>query len=137
MGAISDDDQGKEMEFSFRRLWQRPKFFFFFVVISLEGDYAVTARATWWLLLLEFKSSQVTPVMQNQVDEAALQPPLSLSLSLISTFKPSKVFKDNTRPISSLSFDDSGELCVTSSSDESIHIYNCRQGKSVCLRLRS
>ncbi|KAH8549490.1 WD repeat domain 82-like protein [Umbelopsis sp. PMI_123] len=65
--------------------------------------------------------------MQTQLDDAAQQP-LALSLSLISTFKAAKVFNDNTSPISSLSFDDTGELCVTSSSDESIHIYNCREG---------
>ncbi|CAO3651455.1 unnamed protein product [Cunninghamella echinulata] len=47
---------------------------------------------------------------------------------LLSDFKVTKLFKDNKRPLISLSFDDTGEYCVTVGEDESLSIYNCKTG---------
>ncbi|KAI8912411.1 WD40-repeat-containing domain protein [Gorgonomyces haynaldii] len=44
-------------------------------------------------------------------------------------FQVAKVFKDNTRHITSLDYSDNGDLLVTCSEDESIRIYNCLSGK--------
>lgn len=68
-------------------------------------------------------------------DEAgASRPPLTLSLDLVSSFKPAKVFKEFVQPdcrVTSLDYDDRGELCVTASDDETIQLYNCRSGKHI------
>ena len=68
-------------------------------------------------------------------DEAsASRPPLALSLELVSSFKPAKVFKDFVQHdcrVTSLDYDDRGELCVTASDDETIQLYNCRSGKHI------
>ncbi|CAG8480832.1 6829_t:CDS:10 [Acaulospora colombiana] len=43
--------------------------------------------------------------------------------------KAAKNFYENLQPITSADFDDSGELCVTASADDSINLYNCLQGR--------
>ncbi|CDH51128.1 wd repeat-containing protein 82 [Lichtheimia corymbifera JMRC:FSU:9682] len=54
---------------------------------------------------------------------------ITLSPSVLGECVAAKTFRDNRQPVTSLCFDDSGELCVTSAQDESLHIYNCREGK--------
>ncbi|CAK7206736.1 hypothetical protein SEUCBS139899_009542 [Sporothrix eucalyptigena] len=54
--------------------------------------------------------------------------------SIISSFRPTKLFareaKDKAQTyILSLDFDDPGELCMTSESDDTIQIYNVREGR--------
>lgn len=72
---------------------------------------------------------------------AASSSKLTLATPLISSFRPSKVFSTPdyiSAPASpsapphhftSLSFDDAGSHCVTSSTDESIHLYDTRTGR--------
>ncbi|PWN53906.1 WD40 repeat-like protein [Violaceomyces palustris] len=60
--------------------------------------------------------------------------PIPLTPALLSTFKPAKVFNDRVekgKSVTSISFDDRGEHCVTSSDDETLQLYNCRTGKHV------
>ncbi|KAI9320959.1 WD repeat-containing protein 82 [Dichotomocladium elegans] len=52
-----------------------------------------------------------------------------ISAPLLKDCIASKTFTDNQRPITSLCFDASGELCVTAAQDESLNVYNCRDGK--------
>eukprot|EP00842_Homolaphlyctis_polyrhiza_P005511 jgi/Hompol1/5961/HPOL_004780-RA len=52
-----------------------------------------------------------------------------LSAALLGSFQVGKVFKDNSRHISSIHFDDDGLSCVTASDDESLRIYDVRNGK--------
>jgi len=52
-----------------------------------------------------------------------------LSSQLLGQFAVSKVFKDNTLPVNSMDFFHTGELLVTASDDESIHLYDCVTGK--------
>ncbi|WFD27881.1 hypothetical protein MNAN1_002889 [Malassezia nana] len=59
---------------------------------------------------------------------------LTLSLALVDSLKPAKVFKEFVQPdhkVTSLDYDDRGELCVTASDDETIQLYNCCSGKHV------
>lgn len=54
--------------------------------------------------------------------------------SIISQFRPTKLFARETRDsapayILSLDFDDPGELCMTSESDDTIQIYSVREGR--------
>lgn len=54
--------------------------------------------------------------------------------SIISSFRPTKLFareaKDKSPTyILSLDFDDPGELCMTSESDDTIQIYNVKEGR--------
>ncbi|CAK7265605.1 hypothetical protein SEPCBS57363_001668 [Sporothrix epigloea] len=54
--------------------------------------------------------------------------------SIISNFRPTKLFARETRDsaptyILSLDFDDPGELCMTSESDDTIQIYSVREGR--------
>ena len=68
------------------------------------------------------------------VSTSSSQPPLPLTLQLVSSFKPAKVFKEFVQPdcqVTSGDYDDRGELCVTASDDETIQLYNCRSGKCV------
>lgn len=54
-----------------------------------------------------------------------------LDTATLALFKPSKSFNKspNKAHITSLDFDDSGEFLVTAAQDESIQVYNCREGK--------
>lgn len=54
--------------------------------------------------------------------------------SIISSFRPTKLFARETKDkspayILSLDFDDPGELCMTSESDDTIQIYNVKEGR--------
>jgi COMPASS component SWD2 len=48
---------------------------------------------------------------------------------LLMGLKMTKSFPESERPASSLSFDDTGEFCVTAGEDDSLNVYNCREGK--------
>ncbi|KAI8885845.1 WD40 repeat-like protein [Backusella circina FSU 941] len=52
-----------------------------------------------------------------------------ITRELLMGLKMTKVFPDSERPVSSLSFDDTGEFCVTAGEDDSLNVYNCREGK--------
>ena len=52
-----------------------------------------------------------------------------LTTEAITSLQVGKVFKDNTRHITSIDFDGTGTSCVTASDDESIRCYDCRNGK--------
>ncbi|KAJ3273288.1 WD repeat-containing protein 82 [Terramyces sp. JEL0728] len=52
-----------------------------------------------------------------------------LTLELLQSMGASKVFKENTRPINAIDFDDQGGFTLTSSDDESMRIYNANSGK--------
>lgn len=57
---------------------------------------------------------------------------LPLSLSLVDSFKPAKVFHEFVQPdcqVTSVDYDDRGELCITAANDETIQLYNCRTGR--------
>lgn len=59
---------------------------------------------------------------------------LALSLGLVDSFKPAKVFHEFVQPdcqVTSVDYDDRGEMCVTASNDETIQLYNCRAGRYV------
>lgn len=59
---------------------------------------------------------------------------LALSLGLVDNFKPAKVFHEFVQPdcqVTSVDYDDRGEMCVTASNDETIQLYNCRAGRYV------
>ncbi|XP_011270198.1 hypothetical protein CAOG_08598 [Capsaspora owczarzaki ATCC 30864] len=47
----------------------------------------------------------------------------------VGSLQLAKRFRDNSGRVNSLCLAPSGELCVTSSDDDSIHIYDCVQGK--------
>ncbi|KAK9767082.1 WD repeat-containing protein 82 [Basidiobolus ranarum] len=49
----------------------------------------------------------------------------------LSTLRISKSFQENESPVTSIDFDDYGEFCITAAADESLHLYDCRQGKSL------
>eukprot|EP01095_Lingulamoeba_sp_RSL-Kostka_P016863 TRINITY_DN845_c0_g1_i3.p1 TRINITY_DN845_c0_g1~~TRINITY_DN845_c0_g1_i3.p1 ORF type:complete len:247 (-),score=59.41 TRINITY_DN845_c0_g1_i3:58-798(-) len=59
-----------------------------------------------------------------------------LTDEVIKSFSTAKVFQDNTKRINALDFSMDGEFLITSSDDESIHLYNCANGtmekKSYC-----
>ncbi|KAL1919489.1 uncharacterized protein VTP21DRAFT_2182 [Calcarisporiella thermophila] len=40
-----------------------------------------------------------------------------------------KIFRDNKRTITSLDFDDTGEVCITAAEDESLQLYDCLEGR--------
>lgn len=56
---------------------------------------------------------------------------VKLDTACLASFKPSKSFnKSATKAaITSIDFDDSGELLVTAAQDETIQLYNCKEGK--------
>ncbi|KAI8097277.1 WD40-repeat-containing domain protein [Halteromyces radiatus] len=54
--------------------------------------------------------------------------PIPLTSTLLSTFKVTKAFGPNRRHLTSLSYDDTGEFCITAAEDESLKLYNCRDG---------
>ncbi|PWN24270.1 WD40 repeat-like protein [Microstroma glucosiphilum] len=61
-------------------------------------------------------------------------PTVPLSAELISSFRPSKIFKtaeyiQPSHSFTSLDFDDRGEMCVSSASDERIQLWNIRSGR--------
>lgn len=56
---------------------------------------------------------------------------IKLDSKTIPSFKPSKSFnKSSTKAhITSLDFDDSGDLLISAAQDETLQVYNCREGK--------
>ena len=54
---------------------------------------------------------------------------MKLTDSVISAFKPAKIFRDNMDKINYLDYSSSGDTLVTSSDDDSIVIYDCFDGK--------
>lgn len=88
---------------------------------SSTRDKWITRRLYFWLSF----SFSTQPAFQTMDGEITLSP------SLLGECIPAKTFRDNRQPVTSLCFDATGELCVTSAQDESLHIYNCREGKYV------
>ncbi|EEB08285.1 Set1C complex subunit Swd2.1 [Schizosaccharomyces japonicus yFS275] len=58
---------------------------------------------------------------------------LPIDDNLVSKFRPTKVLRDveKGKKITSVNFDDSGELCLCCSTDDMLHLYNCTTGKFV------
>ncbi|CAG8740347.1 19210_t:CDS:1, partial [Cetraspora pellucida] len=54
---------------------------------------------------------------------------VTLTVDHLLKLKAAKNFYENSQPITSLDFDDTGEFCVTASADDSINLYNCLQGR--------
>ncbi|KAI9499599.1 WD repeat domain 82-like protein [Zychaea mexicana] len=54
---------------------------------------------------------------------------IPISTTLLKDFKATKTFKDNQKPITSICFNDTGDLCVTSAQDESLNVYDCKDGE--------
>ena len=52
-----------------------------------------------------------------------------LNANLLTSFDVAKVFKDNNKQINAVDFDVSGSLCITSSDDESLRVYDVKSGK--------
>jgi COMPASS component SWD2 len=48
--------------------------------------------------------------------------------SILESYQPAKLFQDNSKRITSLHFDDSGQYLVTASEDDSLQIYDCSSG---------
>ncbi|EPQ30543.1 uncharacterized protein PFL1_02068 [Pseudozyma flocculosa PF-1] len=64
----------------------------------------------------------------------ALSEPVTLTAPYLATFRPAKVYSYSRKPdsqITSLCYDDRGQLVLSSSSDETLHIYDCITGKHV------
>ncbi|KAI8642314.1 hypothetical protein BD408DRAFT_416600 [Parasitella parasitica] len=53
---------------------------------------------------------------------------VELSRDLLRCSKVAKVFPESDRPISSISFNDTGDYCVTAGEDDSLNLYNCKEG---------
>jgi COMPASS component SWD2 len=56
---------------------------------------------------------------------------IELSREVLSTSKVAKLFPENDKPMASMtsiSFSDTGEYCVTSGADDSLNVYNCKEG---------
>lgn len=54
---------------------------------------------------------------------------MELNEQVLSSLQVSKLFKHNARPITSISYDDTGTLLVTASQDEMLRTYSCTTGK--------
>lgn len=52
-----------------------------------------------------------------------------LTQDLLKSFTVARIHKNNSRPINSLDYDDTGNFLVSASEDESIGIYSCSSGK--------
>lgn len=52
-----------------------------------------------------------------------------LTEDIIKGFAQLRSFKEAGGPITSLAFSDNGELCITTSEDHSLNIYNCVTGE--------
>lgn len=53
---------------------------------------------------------------------------IELSRALCTDSRVAKLFQDRETVYSSISFSDNGEYCVTSGEDDSLNVYNCREG---------
>ncbi|KAF2104770.1 WD repeat-containing protein 82 [Rhizodiscina lignyota] len=59
------------------------------------------------------------------------EPPTQKVSDVISAFRPTRRFKpdDPKAHVTSLDFDDSGELAIVARTDDTLQIYNCKEGK--------
>ncbi|CAO3593913.1 unnamed protein product [Absidia cylindrospora] len=55
--------------------------------------------------------------------------PLALTPPVLSSFQITRSFDTSQASLTSLSFDDTGDLCVTLAQDDSLHVYNCKEGR--------
>ena len=55
---------------------------------------------------------------------------IKLTSDLLSTFEVGKVFSETSSDYS-IDFDHSGSLCLTSSADETLRLYDARAGRQV------
>ncbi|ORZ23931.1 WD40-repeat-containing domain protein [Absidia repens] len=55
--------------------------------------------------------------------------PLALTPPVLSSFQITKSFNTNQASLTSLSFDDTGDLCITSAQDDSLNVYDCKEGR--------
>lgn len=62
---------------------------------------------------------------------ASSGPPTQKVSEVITTFRPSRRFRpsESKTHVTSLDFDDTGELAIVARSDDTLQIYNCREGK--------
>ncbi|KAF2806505.1 WD repeat-containing protein 82 [Mytilinidion resinicola] len=62
---------------------------------------------------------------------SAVGPPTQKVSEVISSFRPSRRFRpdDSKTSVTSLDFDDSGELAIVARDDDTLQIYNCKEGK--------
>ncbi|KAL2018925.1 hypothetical protein VTK56DRAFT_10292 [Thermocarpiscus australiensis] len=81
-------------------------------------------------------SAAATPSLNITRTLGANVPSTSAVSDVISTFRPTKLFqRDDLKEgkpqphVLSIDFDDPGELCMTSESDETIQIYNVKEGR--------
>ncbi|KAK3357203.1 WD40-repeat-containing domain protein [Lasiosphaeria hispida] len=84
----------------------------------------------------EPSSTTIAPTLNITRTLGANVPPTTKVKDVVAKFRPTKLFprddiKDvNPQPyILSIDFDDPGELCMTSESDETIQIYNVKEGR--------
>jgi COMPASS component SWD2 len=62
-------------------------------------------------------------------DKSTANGTIKLDGNVLGNFKPSKAFNQTASAITSIDFDDSGEHLITASQDETIQLYDVRQGK--------
>lgn len=74
---------------------------------------------------LSFRSMDVTAVDGGSFDMEETR----LTEDIIKGFVQLVNFKEPQGPVTSLSFSDDGELCVTTSLDQTLNIYNCVTGE--------
>ncbi|KAI9777843.1 MAG: member of Set1p complex, histone methyl transferase [Geoglossum umbratile] len=69
--------------------------------------------------------------VQAQATGTSGGPPTTKISDVISTYRPTTKFRSESPDsyITSLDFDDTGELLVAACSDETIQLYNCKEGK--------
>ncbi|KAF2200349.1 WD repeat-containing protein-like protein [Delitschia confertaspora ATCC 74209] len=62
---------------------------------------------------------------------SAAGPPTQKISDVITSFRPNRRFKSggSTTAITSLDFDDTGELAIVARNDDTLQIYNCKEGK--------
>lgn len=52
-----------------------------------------------------------------------------LTNNVLNSMAVGKIFRDNSKHITSMDFDAKGDFCLTASQDESLHLYDCKQGR--------
>ncbi|KAK3944252.1 WD40-repeat-containing domain protein [Diplogelasinospora grovesii] len=84
----------------------------------------------------EPSSATATPSLNITRTLGTSVPSTSRVTDVISTFRPTKLFpRDDIKDgkpqpyVLSIDFDDPGDLCMTSESDETIQIYSCKEGR--------
>lgn len=53
---------------------------------------------------------------------------VELTRELLATSSLAKVFPKNDKQATSISFNDTGEYCVVAGEDDSLNVFNCREG---------